>query len=131
MARGRTRKNRRNRRNRRTRNTRKNRKNRRTMKGGLEIWKTSKPTWVKKAPIVENLPKLNISNSRVSTPNSSPNSSPDSSPVSSPKPSVINISFAVPKKQNQKEPNTASGVNPGSRFNLLPLNAAKQMKWFE
>ena len=101
------------------------------MKGGLEIWKTNKPKWVKKAPIVENLPKLNISNSRVSTPNSSPNSSPDSSPASSPKPSVINISFAVPKKQNQKEPNTAPGVNPGSRFNLLPLNAVKQMKWFE
>jgi len=124
MARGRTRKNRRNRR---------TRKNRRTMKGGLEIWKTSKPTWVKKDP-KPNLPKLNVSNTRVSTPESSPtsspNSSPDSSPASSPKPSVINISFAVPKKQNQKQQNTAPVVNPGSRFNLLPIKQLNAMKWF-
>jgi hypothetical protein len=115
------------------------------MKGGLEIWKTNRPKWVKKAQTVETLPKLNVSNvesrnqSVVSSPISLPTSSPDSStassiassPASSPKPSIINISFAVPKKQqNKKQENTVRGANTGSRFNLLPTNTLQQMKWF-
>ena len=132
MARGRTCRNSKTRKNRRSCRTRKNRK---SMKGGLEIWKTNKPKWVKKAQTVETLPKLNVSNvesrnqSVVSSPVSLATSSPDPSPTSSPKPSVINISFAVPKKERPL--NTAQVVNPGSRFNLLPMNAVQQMKWFQ
>jgi len=110
------------------------------MKGGLEIWKTSKPTWVKKSPNSD-LPKLNVSKpeytnrSAISSPMASPNSSPDSSttssPATSPKPTIIDVSFAVPKKQNQKEANTARPTNPGSRFNLLPTKQLNTMKWFQ
>jgi hypothetical protein len=99
------------------------------MRGGLEIWKTNKPVWVKKGP-TPTLAKLNVSKPESTNHSvvSTPESSPDSSPMSSPKPTVIDVSFAVPKKQ--KESNGVHVANPGSRFNLLPMNNAKQMKWF-
>jgi len=126
MARGRTRKNSKSSRTRKNSRTRRTYKNRRLMKGGLDIYKVNKPKWVKKTPMesiqtmqtMQELPKLNVTNPE---PINQPIvSSPDSSPMPSPKTTVIDVSFAVPKKQqNKKQENTSRGANTGTRFNLF------------